>query len=245
MVDIGGIFGGKKQDAQPQQQDMMGQEMPPLPGVPMDAGVVPMDAGVGMQEPITPTSNVLNMQQQGISNNQIVQDMTQQGYTPDQINDAMNMASVKGAVDAGAGGSAQAWQPQQAAPQAEQQQMPPPPPPSFVSESTPEDRRIEELAEAIIEEKWRELSKNIDKIIEWKEKTETKVAELETGFNDLKKSFESLHDAILGKVSEYDQNIISLSSDIKAMEMVFQKLLPTFTENVNELSRITKGIKKK
>ncbi len=43
---------------------------------------------------------------------------------------------------------------------------------------------------------------------------------------------------------EYDQNILNVGTEIKVMEKVFQKVLPTLTENVNELSRITKGMKK-
>ncbi len=188
-------------------------------------------------EPSSPTANVMNMQQQGLNNNQIMQNMNQQGYTSQEINDAMNMAEVKGAVD---------QRPIQGAP------MPPPQaqggmpqPPQFSQGMVSNDERIEELAEAIIDEKWKELSKNIDKIIDWKEKTEARVQSLINDFNEMKKSFDSLHNAILGKVSEYDNNIISLGSEIKAMEKVFQKLLPTFTDNVNELSRITGKIKKK
>ena len=187
-----------------------------------------------------PTANVLNMRGQGMKNNQIVQSLNQQGFAPDQINDAMNIADVKGAVDGWAQGA-----PIQGMPMQQPEQEPMPPPPQFSPEFTSPNERIEELAEAIIDEKWKELSKNIDKIISWKDKTEAKLQQLEQESDELKKNFESLHSAILGKVSEYDQNIISLGSEIKAMEKVFQKLLPTFTENVSELSRLTKDIAKK
>jgi hypothetical protein len=106
-----------------------------------------------------------------------------------------------------------------------------------------EKTHIEEIAEAIIDEKWAELLKNISQITEWKEKTESNINKLEQELHDLKDSFDKLHKAIIGKIGEYDQNILNVGTEIKAMEKVFQKVLPAFTENVNELSRITKNAK--
>jgi len=60
----------------------------------------------------------------------------------------------------------------------------------------------------------------------------------------MQQSFDKLHQAIIGKIAEYDKNILNVGTEIKAMEKVFQKVLPTFTENVNELSRVTRGLRK-
>lgn len=231
-MDIKGIFGKPRKKQAEAPEPMADMAFPPMP---------PEDMGM-QQPPASPTQNVLELRQQGLDNNQIVQSLTQQGFSPEQINDAMSLADAKGAVEL----QQPITQPQQAQPpvQPEQAQSMPPPPP-FTGGGSAADERIEELAEAIIDEKWKELSKNIDKIIAWKEKTEAKISVIEQEFVDIKKNFESLHSAILGKVSEYDQNIVSLGSEIKAMEKVFQKLLPTFTENVSELSRITKNLPKK
>jgi septation ring formation regulator EzrA len=114
-------------------------------------------------------------------------------------------------------------------------------PTGFVSERT----HIEEIAEAIIDEKWEELIKNLNKISEWRDQTENKISRIEQQFADLKDNFDKLHKAIIGKIGEYDQNIINVATEIKAMEKVFQKILPTFTENVNELARITTLTKEK
>ncbi|MBR9699684.1 hypothetical protein GOV09_04465 [Candidatus Woesearchaeota archaeon] len=104
--------------------------------------------------------------------------------------------------------------------------------------------RVEEIAEAIIDEKWNNLMKDINKVIEWKEQTETVLNTVIQEIKNLKERFESLHKGILGKISEYDQNLTNVGSEIKAMEMAFQKILPTFTENVNKLERYTKGFSK-
>ena len=121
-------------------------------------------------------------------------------------------------------------------------EMPYPAPPSAMGVSREE---IEEIVEGVIEEKWAELIKNLDKVLEWKEITESKLIKMQQKIKDLRVQFEELHQGILVKVGEYDKNIRSVGSEIKAMETVFQKVLPTFTENVAELSRLTKKIKSK
>ncbi len=108
-----------------------------------------------------------------------------------------------------------------------------------------ETQRIEELAEAIIDEKWNEIVRSINKIIDWKERVESRVTKLEQRMDDLQKNFELLHKGVLGKVSDYDQNLQQVGAEIKAMEKVFQKVLPSLTENVGELSRITRNMKNK
>ncbi len=108
-----------------------------------------------------------------------------------------------------------------------------------------ETQRIEELAEAIIDEKWNEIVRSINKIIDWKERVEARVTKMEQQLDDMNKNFDLLHKGVLGKISEYDRNLTNVGAEIKAMDKVFQKVLPSLTENVAELSRITSNVKKK
>ncbi|MEM3690267.1 MAG: hypothetical protein QXZ40_00875 [Candidatus Micrarchaeia archaeon] len=105
--------------------------------------------------------------------------------------------------------------------------------------------QIEEIAEAIIDEKWNEFIVNVNKIIAWKEKTEARMTALEKRMDDLKASVDQLQKAILEKVGEYDKHVTEVGVELKAMEKVFQKVLPTFTSNINELSRIASELKEK
>ena len=105
--------------------------------------------------------------------------------------------------------------------------------------------KVEELAEVIIDEKWTEVMKTIKKVTDWQDKTQQTITKIETEFETIKKDFDNLHKAIIGKIGDYDQNILNVGTEIKAMEQVFKKLLPSFTENVGELSRITKKLKPK
>lgn len=141
--------------------------------------------------------------------------------------------------------------PQQPYPYPEQygaeQQLPPAmgaPPPIYPQQADKE--KIEEIAEEVVEEKWKEKEKEISKMIEWKDEVAAKITQIDQQIDDLKASFESLHKGILGKISEYDENLTNVGTEIKAMEQVFSKVLPSLTESVNKLQRISdSGVKKK
>jgi transcription termination factor NusB len=215
-----------------------------------------------------PTEQVMAMRQQGLNNNQIIQNLQGQGFKSNQVFDAMNQADISGnmnqpypqAVPQDASISPpdpavypppeqldQPPPPDQMAPPPVDMGMPPsePPPVQLDPNSEQIKDRIEELTEAIIDEKWKDIQRDINKIIDWKEKSESRLTKVEQDMKNMKDTFESLHKGVLGKISEYDQNITNVGVEIKAMEKVFQKILPTFTENVNKLSMVTKNITKK
>ena len=110
----------------------------------------------------------------------------------------------------------------------------------YEQQNMPDTERFEEIAEAIINEKWNELIKDINKVVEWKERTDTQLKRIEQEIMNLKERFESLHKGVLGKVGEYDQNLTNVGTEIKAMQMAFKKIMPTFVENVNKLERLAK-----
>ena len=202
-----------------------------------------------------PTEKVISLKDQGLSVNQIYETLQRQGYSIDQISQALNQADLKeGAV------SIRGEKMPEEYPRAPP--MGPPPEPGFGPMSPPEmppmqqmpyggmqagisEERIHEIAEAIIEEKWTELIDNVNRIIEWKDNTESKINKLQQQVSDLSNSFDKLHEGVLGKISEYDRGIVDIGVEIKALEKVFQKILPGFMENVNELSRITAKMKGK
>jgi DNA-binding transcriptional MerR regulator len=211
-----------------------------------------------------PTERVIQLRQQGVPNSQIADMLKQEGYSDNQIYDAISQADIKGVVEMQPGQevdiTVQQGYPQQTGIYPEQMQqgfpqMPPPMPRQQMPPPMPEpmpqqfqqqsSRSFEEIAESIIDEKWEELMKNLDKVVSWKEETETRLVKIEQQISDIKERFDELHKGILGKVGEYDETLKSVGSDIKAMDAAFKKILPTFTENVGELSRITKGLKER
>ena len=211
-------------------------------GLPMDMPMAPQPEPA----PTSPVNQVLMMKQQGYTNNQIALMLQNQGFNIDQVNDAINLANLNSnpaadeRVETGMPDFGQSYeQPrqQQAQQQPVYQQQ------SQAEEGSIDDERIQEIAEAIIEEKWDEFAGDIRKVIEWKDRSEDRISKIEQQLIDLRLSIDSLTKSIMGKISSYDQNITDVGTEIKAMEKVFQKVLPTLTENVNKLDRMTKGYK--
>ncbi len=168
-----------------------------------------------------PLSRVLDMVSQGKSDDEIIEELTKEGYSSNSIFDALSQASLKANL-----------------------QMPPPPGGSPMMSSAPANtQQIEEIAEAIIDEKWNELLESVNKIVEWKDEIERRIATLEEQAKQLDDKFKTIHTSILSKVSQYDENMNNVGTDVKALTKVFQKVLPGFVENVHELSRIADAFK--
>ena len=102
----------------------------------------------------------------------------------------------------------------------------------------------EEIIEAIIEEKWEALLKDLSKLADWKNNMTQKVTIMEQQFQDLRREFDKIHTVIISKIEDYDKNMSNVGAEVRAMEKVFTKVLPLFTENVAELSKITKELRK-
>ncbi len=189
-----------------------------------------------------PINQVMALKQKGVNNDQIIPELERQGYNSSQIFDALNQVNISG-------GNAGQEPPNLSIPQPdfpqeqpytspEQRLEPTPPPQELINKE-----QIEEIAEAIIDEKWKEFEEDVKIIVDWKEKTETKIGQIEQQIKDLTNSLNNLHKSIISKISGYDRNITDVGTEMKAMEKVFQKILPSLTENVNKLDRMTKSSK--
>ena len=104
---------------------------------------------------------------------------------------------------------------------------------------------IEELIESVVDEKWRTLIENVGDIGLWKDKVRTEILSIKQEIVRLENRFDNLQKAILGKITTYDENIIEVGSEIKALEKVFSKIIDPLTTNIRELDRITKQLKEK
>ena len=192
--------------------------------------------------PDVPISQVSAMRQQGYSNNQIIQTLQRDGYNSSQIFDAISQSEMAAGQPGMDQMNMQTQQLGQQLPpmQSSMQQQP------MQMQSMPMgglQTSPEELVEAIIDEKWNELVKDINKVIEWKQKADSKLAAMEQQMTDMQQQFDKLHQAIIGRVGDYDKHILEVSTQLVAMEKVFGKVLPTFIDNVSELNAITQRIK--
>jgi ribosomal protein L17 len=188
------------------------------------------------------TDLVRNLKSQGMDNNQIIQTLQKQGFSSSIIFDAMNQS------DLGLPEPVPVPDPNfqnYQAPQSVQYPVFSQAPETIsIKQRSYGDTSNEELIEAVVEEKWNDLIKDLNKIIEWKNATSNKIAMMEQKMEDMRREFDKLHGAVIAKVDDYDKNILNVGAEVKAMEKVFSKVLPAFAENVAELARVAKEIRR-
>ncbi len=208
-----------------------------------------------------PVSEVLQLREQGLTDNLIAEELKKKGYSMQLVTMAISEADASG--DSGMGGMPQA--PASggmggygsgypgSAPSAgggfgggyPQSYNGPTAPPASSSEQDNIYERIEGTVETMIDERWDELIGEVKKIIEWKEKMEEAQKKAQGDLDKLKEDFKLLHQGVLGKLEDYDSRMRDVDTELKAVGKVFKDVVPQFVDNVKELSSITKGMKKK
>lgn len=245
-----------------------------------------------------PTNEVLQMLQEGKSQQQISSELQQQGYNMQQINDAINQANIKSEVVSGNVSGQDMQQPsdemrisaisqepedipvptptakpepqQEAPPAYDQQQYAQQPQQQYGQQQDygnypmggPEQQAgydqqayppqmnyayedIQSLVEEVIDEKWKDFLSSMGDIVAWKSQMGDEVEAIKQEILRTQNRFDNLQSAILGKVDDYGKNVKDIGSEMKALEKVFEKILEPLTDNVKELSKITKDLRKK
>ena len=192
----------------------------------------------------SPVSEVLQLRQQGLSDDIVVDELSQRGYAQQQISEAIAMADQSGASGPSTYNQPGAQAMPMAGPMPSAQEMPAQPAYQDNMNNNIYER-IEEITESMIDERWDDLIAEVKKIIEWKNKMEEKQIKLVNDVEKLKEDFKMLHEAVLGKLEDYDARMQAVGTDLKAVGKVFKDVIPTFVENVKELSSIKEDLKKK
>ncbi|MBS3133976.1 hypothetical protein J4214_01980 [Candidatus Woesearchaeota archaeon] len=105
--------------------------------------------------------------------------------------------------------------------------------------------QTQEIIESVVEEKWQELTAKLGDFNLWKDRVENELMGIKQEIIRTQSNFANLQRAVFGKVSEYNDNISNLNSEMKALESVFEKIMQPLTSNVKELSKITEKLKEK
>lgn len=198
-----------------------------------------------------PVNQVLDMLRKGLKNEEVSRKLESQGYSLQQISNAMDQANIKQGVernmpeepsipDAEIPYPDQEQEPMQQPAQnyPAQYQMPPAQPAMNYEE-------IQATVEQIVEEKWKEFMKNVGDINVFKARVGDDMEAVKQEILRTQRRLEDLQNAMLGKVKEYNQSVMDMGSDMKALEQVFSKILEPLTTNVKELSKITESLRKK
>ncbi|MBT3416559.1 hypothetical protein HON86_01420 [Candidatus Woesearchaeota archaeon] len=201
------------------------------------------------------TKRVLDLQKNGMQGKDIENTMQQEKFNSGDISAGIDQAAVKNEIapvreplNLDSVPSPQNAPLETAQPPAIPQQTAPGIPSTTSFAPEPVGRAnyeaIEEIAESVISEKWEEMISNIGDLRLWKEKVETDLSGVKQEILRIESRFENLQKAVLGKVGEYSEGVTNLTTEMKAMEKVFEKILEPLTRNVKELDEITKKMKK-
>ena len=229
---------------------------------------------IKLAENDTPTDVVTSLRSQGLSDEQIIGQLQQQGYSAKQTSEAMNQADIKTVASPSA--DQQDYQnysvasPNVMQPSA-MESTPPPitaPAPEYSQTAetyTPEqmnasmaaqqypqmdyqrgmEETIEEISESIVDERFQKLKDEMGDIPSWKIKISDDITSLKDDMSRIDSRFDNLEKAIMGKTAEYTEGLEEVNSDIKALEKVLRNIIEPLTNNIKELSKIVEQLKKK
>ncbi len=99
-------------------------------------------------------------------------------------------------------------------------------------------RDIQEVAEAIVAEKWETISREFDKIRASQEDVVRKVDELTTTLGNFESRVNNLEAGVFEKIRTFNDTVEKIGAEIKAMEQIFSKIIPSFSATVSRLSEV-------
>lgn len=222
-----------------------------------------------------PINEVLNLRNQNKNNADIIKELSQKGFTNQQIFEAINQADIKGGVSGRVPPMdydlPEGMMPSALTPGIEESEIPIPVPspekeeePVMTRMQAPEIQQpsaqifmpssskpsidiesVQEIVESIIDERWQEVVASVGDITLWKSRVDDDLAAIKQEVLRIEDRFTKLQASILGKVDEYQKSISQVSNEMVALEKVFGKIMEPLTSNIKELQRITQDIKKK
>ena len=204
-----------------------------------------------------PVNEALSMLKRGFRPEEVSRNLESKGYTLQQISDAVNQAQIKQGVE----GNMPPQEMQESVleegdfdiplPQQEGAQQQAPPQQTYQQQyQMPQQAavnydEIQALVEQVVEEKWKEMMRSVGDINVFKARVGDDMEAVKQELLRTQKRLEDLQVAVLGKVREYNDSVLGIGNDMKALEEVFGKIMEPLVSNVKELGRITEELKKK
>ncbi|MFH1972830.1 MAG: hypothetical protein ABIJ18_05115 [archaeon] len=197
--------------------------------------------------PNLPTQKVKQMIAKGLTNEEITRSLEGQGFSLNQISSALNQANLQTGMDL------PEYDPmEQEFEEPEQEEQYPaqeyPQQQDYTQYQLPQQQMsyedIQAIVEEILEEKWKEFMKNTGDINVWKARVSDDLESTKQELIRTQKRLEDLQVAVLGRVKDYNKSVQDISSDMKALENVFGKILEPLTKNIKDLNKVTEELKK-
>lgn len=199
---------------------------------------------------------VVQMQQQGMSDNDIIKTLKNEGVSPKDISDSIAQARIKMAVSQDTEQNYQESynQPEQQntqqaqyAPQAPDQQYQQPYQEQGQQQYYSPDQgsmsieTITEIVDRIISEKLREINQKIKPVVDFKNKAEEDINELKERLKRIEQTIDNLQRSVIGKVGEFGQSTALIHKDLENLHGTVSKLMNPLIDNVNEMRKANSG----
>lgn len=191
---------------------------------------------------------ITQMKNQGIPDNEIIRNLQEQGVSPKEINDALNQAQIKNAVNKSGDEIPQEFSempPQQNqgnyAPQTqempEQEMYSQQPAQEYAQQdqysqqgySYPSERAdsdmIIEIAEQVFSEKIKKMQKQTEENTEFKALAQTKIDNVSERLKRIETMIDKLQITILEKVGSYGNNLENIKKEMSMMQDSFGKVV--------------------
>ena len=203
---------------------------------------------------------IMQMKHQGMPDEQIVENLQEQGISPREINDALNQAQIKNAINN----------------EEEQEYITPPAPDQQQSEyqtqelseeqnhydyqqpqetysqqgynDVPERNNSDmtiEISEQVFSEKIKKTQKQVEDLIEFKTLSETKTENISDRLKRMENIIDKLQIEILEKIGSYGKNIEGIKKEMSMMQDSFGKVVNQATKNHKKTTSHKKTSKKK
>jgi len=218
--------------------------------------------------------DIMQMKNEGLSDNEIMKDLQEKGISPRAINDAFNQMQIKDAVSEessdlvdndykkqeflpqGPGktqeiSDEESYYPQdqeyyQGAPQQEEFE-------SYQNQGFDTDTIIE-VSEQVFMEKIQKIQKQVEEISEFKTLSEARIENLQERTKKIESLMDRLQIAILEKIASYGDNLEGIKKEMSMMQDSFGKMIPRYEKEEQvfespkkeqEISKAKKQSKKK
>jgi DNA-binding transcriptional MerR regulator len=209
---------------------------------------------------MTALDKTIQLQQQGLTEQEIVNTLKEEGVSMKEINDALNQANIKSAV------SQEPEQNNTAYPEPQQYSDESYPVPQATSQEDPSAQEyqqyqeypaqqqayggyyqdqgadntetITDIAEQVVSKKTNELVKKIDELNESKNLIQRDLEELKAKVKRIEDGLDSIQRAVIGKIGEFGESTRMVQKDLENIHGTMSKMMNPLIDNYNELKKL-------
>ena len=164
---------------------------------------------------------ILDLKEQGISDDEIIEQLRQQGFSPKEIHDAFSQLKIRQAVSQeynSVQGQEQAYQdPSQYAGQYPQQ--------DYSGYQEPSGEALGEMVDHVVEEKLQGVHKSVSEVLSAMAAFEVKFKDFDRRLQSAEEQLRKLQEALIGKFGEYTKDVKSIKEEMGVMQESFSKAL--------------------